>query len=582
MSRYLFSWKIGGEAGFGIKSSGLMFSRLCNRVGYEVFGYDEYPSLIRGGHNTFEVTVGKEPVASVARSIDILVALNTEAITRHRNELNHGAVIIYDEKTTQITLTEDELKRNIKLEHVPFGEIVASVKGSPVMRNTVSLGASAALLQIPFKMLAGVIEHTFGHKAEVLDTNIKVAQLGYDVIAKRIETIDFKIKLPEIPNNIEMLLTGNEALALGALAADLRFYAAYPMTPSSSILHYLATKAVSEKLIVKHAEDEIAVINMALGASHTGVRAMIGTSGGGFSLMVEALGLTGITETPLVIVNVQRPGPATGLPTWTEQGDLRFVMHAAQGDFPRIVLAPGDHAECFYLTAEAFNYADRYQVPVIILSDKFLAESYRTVQDFNDSLVKIDRAKSVMSDSALARMKNYKRYAVTETGISPRSVPGQANGVYLANSDEHDEFGYSTEESAMRIAQVRKRAEKFALAAKALNGANLYGDPKAKTTVVAWGSMKGPVQDAIHWLPDKLRDRINFLHLNILWPFPSEKVRQILSRSKQALLVENNSNAQLGGLIREQTGIHIEHRLLKYDGRPPYIGEIKERIMDLF
>src|SRR3989338_5685644 len=533
MSRYLISWKVGGEAGFGIKSAGLTFAKVCKRAGYFVFGYDEYPSLIRGGHTTYQVTVSESPVASTAEEVDILVALNKDTFTRHAKELNHGSVVIYDKTAAPITLTEAQKEMHIKLVHIPLALLTEQAKGQPVMRNTISLGASQAVIGLPFSMLASVITQTFGHKSALIETNITAARLGYDYVRKEYPKLDFKTKLWNKPDGKELLLTGNDAIALGALAADLRFYVAYPMTPSSSILHYLAGKASAQKLVVKHAEDEISVINMALGASHAGVRAMVGTSGGGFSLMVEAQGLAGITETPIVIVNAQRPGPATGLPTWTEQGDLRFVMHAAQGEFPRIVLAPGDHAECFYMTAKAFNWADRYQVPVILLSDKFLAESYRTVQDFNDSLVKIDRAKSVMSDSALARMKNYKRYAVTETGISPRSVPGQANGVYLANSDEHDEFGYSTEESAMRIAQVRKRAAKFALAAKTLNGANLYGDPKAKTTVVAWGSMKGPVQDAIHWLPDKLRDRINFLHLNILWPFQSEKVRQILSRSKQ-------------------------------------------------
>ncbi|OGY92802.1 MAG: hypothetical protein A3B31_02855 [Candidatus Komeilibacteria bacterium RIFCSPLOWO2_01_FULL_53_11] len=581
MSRYLISWKVGGEAGFGIKSAGLTFAKVCKRAGYFVFGYDEYPSLIRGGHTTYQVTVSESPVASTAEEVDILVALNKDTFTRHAKELNHGSVVIYDKTAAPITLTEAQKEMHIKLVHIPLALLTEQAKGQPVMRNTISLGASQAVIGLPFSMLASVITQTFGHKSALIETNITAARLGYDYVRKEYPKLDFKTKLWNKPDGKELLLTGNDAIALGALAADLRFYVAYPMTPSSSILHYLAGKASSQKLVVKHAEDEISVINMALGASHAGVRAMVGTSGGGFSLMVEAQGLAGITETPIVIVNAQRPGPATGLPTWTEQGDLRFVMHAAQGEFPRIVLAPGDHAECFYMTAKAFNWADRYQVPVILLTDKFLGESHRTVEPFDVKRVTVDRGKALMSDAALRNAKAYKRYKVTADGISPRSIPGQKNGVYLANSDEHDEFGFSDEESANRIEQVRKRARKFALAAREINGAMLYGSPKAKKTVVAWGSMKGPVQDAIAWLHPSQQRKINFLHLNVLWPFPSETVAQVLGRAKTVLLVENNSTAQLGGLIRQQTGIYLEHKLLKYDGRPLYPSEIKERLLML-
>ncbi|MBI4090657.1 MAG: 2-oxoacid:acceptor oxidoreductase subunit alpha [Candidatus Komeilibacteria bacterium] len=582
MARYLFSWKIGGEAGFGIKSAGLMFSKMCNRAGFEVFGYDEYPSLIRGGHNSHQVTVSKTPVASTAENIDILVALNTETIKRHTHELSHGGALIYDPATTTVTLSPQLRERNLKLVAVPLAAMTRQALGSIVMRNIVALGATQALVSLPFGILAGVIKKTLAHKqAEIVAANVKAAKLGFDEVSKQLEKLDFKLKLEATTQPEELLLTGNDALSLGALAAGMQMYVAYPMTPSSSILHYLASQAVSQKIVVKHAEDEISVINMGLGASHAGVRTMIGTSGGGFSLMVESLGLAGITETPLVIVEAQRPGPATGLPTWTEQGDLRFVLHAAQGEFPRIVVAPGDHEECFYMTAEAFNWADRYQVPVIILTDKFLAESVRTVLPFDPKRVWIDRGKARMSDAAIARMKDYQRYRVAPDGISPRSIPGQKNGIYLANSDEHDTYGFSNEESANRIAQVRKRAAKFAKASEEINGAKLYGNPRARLTVVGWGSTKGPILDALSWLPRRMQRKINFLHINVVWPFPSEAVHRILKRSKRALLIENNSTAQLGGLIRQQTGIYMEHKMLKFDGRPLYPLDIKERILSM-
>lgn len=581
MSRHVLSWKIGGEAGFGIKSAGLTFAKMCNRAGYEVFGYDEYPSLIRGGHNTYEVTVSHQPVASTAENIDVLVALNKETFARHAKELTHGSVVIHDKNTTPLVLSAHLRELNVKLLHVPLTDITKQANGPIVMRNIIALGATQALLGLPFRLLEGVIKKTFSHKSEILIANLKAARLGFEYVRTHSHHLHFKVKLPVRQEEEELLLTGNEAIALGALAAGLQFYAAYPMTPSSSILHYLAAKARSQRIIVKHAEDEISVINMALGASHAGVRAMIGTSGGGFSLMVEALGLAGVTETPLVIVEAQRPGPATGLPTWTEQGDLRFVMHAAQGEFPRLILAPGDHEECFYMTAEAFNWADQYQLPVIILTDKFLSESHRTVKPFDLSQVHIDRGKALVNDRALARMKQYQRYRVTETGVSPRSIPGQRGGVYLANSDEHDAFGYSDEEAPNRIAQVRKRAAKLLTAAHHIHGAHLYGNSRARTTIVGWGSVKGPVLDALAWLPSFIQRKINFLHLNVLWPFPAETVKKILWRSRRMLLVENNSTAQLGGLIRQHTGLRIEHHMLKFDGRPLYPIDIKERLMSL-
>jgi 2-oxoglutarate ferredoxin oxidoreductase subunit alpha len=310
---------------------------------------------------------------------------------------------------------------------------------------------------------------------------------------------------------------------------------------------------------------------------------MVATSGGGFALMSEGLGLAGVSETPLVLVNVQRPGPATGMPTWTDQGDLQFVLNTAQGEFPRIILAPGDVNECFYMTAQALNLAEKYQTPVIVLSDKFLAEGSASVPLFEDRSITIERGKLLPTTKAL---KNYRRYKITDDGISPRALPGTKGAIYWADSYEHTEDGFSTEEMSDRIAQVDKRARKLKTAARELAGANLYGSAKAKIMLVGWGSVKGPVLDAISMLPEAKARQIAFLHLNVLWPFPSEEVRKYLGKKgvflkKKIVLVENNSEAQLGKLLRQETGLEVDKKILRYDGRPFFADELAEQFKKL-
>jgi len=362
-------------------------------------------------------------------------------------------------------------------------------------------------------------------------------------------------------------------LALGAVAGGLGFYAAYPMTPSSSILHYLAKIAAKTGLVVKHAEDEISVANMALGASHMGARSMVATSGGGFALMTETLGLVGLTETPLVMINVQRGGPATGLPTWTEQADLQFMLHAAQGDFPRIVMAPGDAGEAFEMGHQALNWADMYQLPVLILSDKLIGEGNTTVPRFNSKNVKINRGK-ILTQAQLNKIKEYGRYKVTQDGISPRALPGMKGGLFIANSDEHDAYGFSNEDSQNRIDQVDKRYRKLDEFRKIMPKPLIYGNPKAKKTVVFWGSNKGVVLDSYVALPDKIKSKIRIMQYQYLWPFDGDFTKKILNGSKDILLIENNPNGQLGNLITQETGIMIKNKLLKYDGRPFFREEI--------
>jgi len=554
------SIKIAGEAGFGIKSSGMMLARIFMRSGYHTFENLEYPSLIRGGHNTFQLDISDEEVGSNTENIDILIALNQESIKKHLDEVNKKGIIIYDNENSKL-----DGKDNIG---IPLTTL-AKESGHILMRNVITVGAVLALTNSDLSIAIKVIRDRFKNKGkEIVNGNIKALKLGFNYIKKK-----NIINLSPIKKKDNILIEANQAISLGALAGGLNFYAAYPMTPSSSILHYLASKAKETNTIVKHAEDEISVINMALGASHVGARSMIGTSGGGFSLMVESLGLNSITETPLVIINVQRPGPATGLPTWTEQGDLQFVLRAAQGDFPRIILAPSDVEEAFEFGHKAMNLSEIYQIPVIILLDKLISEGHKVVKKFNTKGIKINRGK-LLTQVQLNKIKNYKRYKLTADGISLRTIPGMKNGLYIANSDEHDTYGFSCEDSKNRIEQVDKRQRKLETFLKKVPDPIIHGNKKAKNTIIIWGSTKGVVLDSYKELNKRQKNKIKIVQIQYIWPFPKDFITKVLNKSKKVLLIENNSNSQLGQLIRQETGIEIKKKVLKYDGRPFFREEI--------
>ena len=574
-TRNNLSWKIGGEAGFGIKSAGMMFGNIFMKAGYEIFDYTEYPSLIRGGHNTFHLIVDAKPVNSITYHIDVLVALNQETINKHIDEVSHGGVIIYDNGQAKLSPAKAKAKKINGL-GLPLGEL-AKQAGNQLMRNVVAIGATLALVDQNLVIANRVVKANFKSKGQkVINQNLKALKLGFDY-AKQNYKKDFVCCLKNIKKNDNILISANESLALGALAAGLNFYVAYPMTPSSSILHFLAGTAVKTGTVVKHAEDEIGVINMALGAANAGARAMVGTSGGGIALMTESLGLAALTETGIVMVNVQRVGPATGMPTWTEQGDLQFMLHAAPADFPRIVIAPGDAQEAFEVGADAMNLAEIYQTPVIIISDKLIAEGNTTVPKFSTKNIKINRGK-LLKQAQLNKIKNYRRYKLSADGISPRVIPGMKGGLYIANSDEHDDYGFSDEESKNRIEQVDKRQAKLDTFAKKMPQPIIYGNPKAKKTIVFWGSNKGVLLDAYQRLDKKYQQKIKIMQIQYLWPFPAKFVTDVLSKSKDVLLVENNSNAQLGNLIAQETGIIIKNKFLKYDGRPFYREEITQKL----
>ena len=574
------TWKIGGKAGEGVMSTGLMFSQSCSRGGLHVFDINEYPSLIKGGHNTLQVRAGNSKIYSQSRNVEVLIALNKETIYKHMDEMSEGGGIIHDSEDGD--LNEQELRSEIRFFPVPFKKLIEEIGALPIMKNNVALGASIALIDYDFDILAGVIKDTFKRKGDkIISDNINAARAGFDYIKNNFPD-DFKYKLKSNRENGRMLLTGNDAISIGAIKAGCKFYSAYPMTPASSILHFMAAHERRFRIVVKHTEDEISAINMAIGAGFTGVRAMCATSGGGFCLMSEGYGLAGITEVPIVVVNAMRPGPSTGMPTWTEQGDFKFIMSASQGDFPRIVLAPGDVEECFYLTAEAFNIAEKYQNPVIILTDKHLAESHMTADKFDTEKVTIDRG-LYATDEELTTSDDktfFRRYRFTENGISPRTIPGMKKGIYTATSDEHDEEGVITEDIDNRVKMMQKRMRKQETLEKELPLPELVGTGDADITIIAAGSTKGAIIEAMQMLEN---DGItaNFLQIVYLSPFPAKRVASVIDSARKTAVVENNFTGQLADIIKEKTGRDVDERILKFDGRPFYPEDIYSAVKEV-
>lgn len=556
------TWKIGGEAGFGIMSTGTIFSKIFAKKGYYVVDNNEYPSLIRGGHNTFTVRVSSNEIFSIDKEINILVALNEETIRLHQEEVTYGGYIIYDENNGGIGEIK-KVRKDINYIMVPFSKIIAELGVPPVMTNNVSMGASVALLNYDLEVLRNIIRDIFERKGpEVVNSNIKSSEFGYKYIKEKLKINAYELEI--VKPISKMLLTGNDAVFLGAVRSGCKFYAAYPMTPSTSILESFASAENDYNIVTKHAEDEVAVINMAIGASFAGVRAMVATSGGGFSLMNEGLGSAALTETPLVIILCQRPAPATGLPTWSEQGDMLFAIHASHGEFLRVVMAPGDPEECFYLTGKAFNIADTYQIPVIVMLDKYLSESHFSYERFDYKNITVDRGKLLVRSKDID--EGYKRYLNTEDGISPRVVTGIEGGVHIANSDEHDEYGYSEDGAFNRKIMVDKRFRKIKKLIEEIPPPRIYGPTDAEITIWSWGSCKGPILEAMNILNQKEK-KVNLIHFTYLYPFEGESIEGIIGKSNKNVVVENNKTSQLAKTIMMNTGYRIKNKILKYSGR---------------
>ena len=561
---------IGGEAGQGVQAAGYITAKALARRGHHVFADQDYESRVRGGHNFFRIRAADRELGAISEKVDMLVAFNGESIALHRKELADKGVVVFDsERVTDIDNGDD-------LFGVPLERLAGDTAKSKLMSNTVALGVATCLLGCEEKVLQDVLLEHFG-TGDAGKSNAAAATAGYEYARVNFKG-DFSKRLGPAGDTKRMLLNGNEAIALGALAAGCKFMAAYPMTPSTTIMEYMAAKADDFDLVVVQPEDEIAAINMIIGAAFAGVRSMTATSGGGFCLMVEGLGLAGMTETPIVVVNGQRAGPAIGLPTRTEQSDLQFALHASHGEFPRAVFSPCTVHDAFWVTVKAFNLADEYQLPVIVLSDHHLASSYTTVEPFDLSQVQIKRGQ-FLSEKEIAALGEYKyrRHEITLSGISPRVLPLQRGALVVTDSDEHDQEGHMIEDSEMRTAMMLKRLRKTESLRKEIAGPITYGPSQAEITLIGWGSTHGAIKEAVD-LANQDGLSVNMVVLNEIWPFPSEAVGRALQGTKARYAVENNATAQLAHLLRAETGYQVTGRILKFDGRPFSPGYINRQL----
>jgi len=537
---------IGGSAGQGVETLSAVFERILKRQGFKIFTVRDYMSRVRGGHNFIQLRFGNENLYSHREDLDGMIALNSETIEQHIKRLNSDGFIICDQEEGY------EGERVLKL---PL-KLTAKEAGNVRAFGSVALGAAMGLLGIKLEGVEEVFNRFFS--PQTARQNVSAVLEGNRLVKPRYALWAEK-------KDESILINGNEAVALGALAAGCKFYSAYPMTPSTSIMNYLASKMMDAEIVVEQAEDEIAAINMAIGASYAGARAMTGTSGGGFSLMVEGLGLSGMLEVPLVIAEVQRPGPTTGFPTRTEQSDLKFVISASQGEFPRMVIALRNAEDAFYQTIRAFNLADKYQIPVILLSDQFLADSTVTIKPFDFDTIRNDTF--ISDENGISNP--YKRYEITPSGISPRIIPGKIPGVtVLVDSDEHDEYGHITESASVREQMVRKRLRKLELLKEDIQEPLFTGEEDCEVLILAWGSSWGPVTEAIKMLNEKSDKKYGALIFGDIWPLPTKLLLEKSKKAAKIINVEQNATGQLASLISEKTGIFCDFSLLKFDGRP--------------
>ncbi len=557
----------GGAAGDGVRGSGRLLARIMSRYGWRSFVYDDYQSLIRGGHNFSIVTSRKdEKVLAHWSRVDAVVALNQDTIDKHKDRLRENGVIIYDADRAK------KLPQGVATVAVNASTIVREKRLAPIYRNALLMGALLKVLGVPLEEGLKVYEKAFGPETP----NKQLLQQGYTLAEPPVSFNLSRGSAQPLP-----VLTGNEAVALGLLRAGLKVYLAYPMTPSTSILHTLAALQDRYGVLAYQPENEISVINMALGAAYAGARTAVGTSGGGFALMTEAFSLAGQSETPIVVVVSQRPGPATGVPTYTAQGDLAFVLNAGHGEFPRVVLAPGDVEEAFYMAADALNLAWKWQVPVVLLIDKHLSESPTSVE-IDEGRVTVEEGKVVRSREELERLglEAYKRYLITGDGVSPMALPGIEGVVVKANSYEHDEWGLTTEDPVEISRMVDKRMSKLPHIVEDLRArgpVRVWGDAGSRKAVVSWGSTKGAILEALRLMGGGFK----FVQVRVLAPFPGEEVARELEGADVVVDVENNRTAPLADLVRLHAGVRVDGRVLKYDGRPFTPDELAARLSEV-
>lgn len=573
------SWKVGGQQGEGIDSTGEIFATALNRKGYYLYSYRHFSSRIKGGHTNNKIRVSTKEIHSITDDLDILVAFDQETIDLNAHELNERGVVIGDAKFKP-KLPESS---RAKLYAVPFSEIAKEL-GNSLMKNMVAIGASGALLGLQVDDFKQVVEEIFSRKGnEVVEQNLKAIQAGYRYLIEHFEGELTTFKLAEADGKTRMFMIGNDAISLGAIAAGVRFMAAYPITPASEIMEYLIKKLPEVGGAVIQTEDEMAAVTMAIGANYAGARAFTASAGPGLSLMMEAIGLSGMTETPLVIVDTQRGGPSTGLPTKQEQSDLLQMIYGTHGEIPKIVIAPSTAEEAFYDTVQAFNLAEIYQCPVILLSDLQLSLSKQTVNPLSYDKVKINRGKLVTDSLANAESKDYfKRYELTEDGISPRVVPGTKNGIHHVTGVEHDETGKPSETPKNRKQQMEKRMRKLNTVISSFHEpVSINGEKNADVLFVGFNSTRGAIEEAMEQLRNEGM-KVAHAHIRLLHPFPTEMLKPYVESASRIIVVENNYSGQLANLVKLNVGFaeKISH-IGKYDGTPFLPKEVYMKTKEL-
>jgi 2-oxoglutarate ferredoxin oxidoreductase subunit alpha len=558
---------IGGAAGDGVASAGNTLALSVARQGQGVYAYNSYQSVIRGGHSWLRLRVSAKKPLNHGDQVDGIIALNQDTLDRHLQELVPGGLALFNSAKVK---PRYEPPRGVQLCPLPVPEMCPAYKELPVMQNTVAVGAVTYLMGLEFTGLESVLETTFAKKGpKVIGVNVSAAQAGYDYASVHFKPFARKL----VKNNHKWaLVTGNEVLAMGAASSGCKFYCAYPMSPASGVLHWMAAHGKELGICVRQVEDEISVVNMTIGANHAGARGMCATSGGGFALMTEAIGMAGIIETPLVAINVMRAGPSTGVPTKTEQADLNQAFGASQGDYPRIIIAPTSIPDCFASMPLAFNLADRYQCPVIIISDLLMSEGNETVDpDFLQAHFEIDRGEVITEADTVGSGTSYLRYKDTESGISPRALPGVPGHLYVSGTDDHDEDGVLISDvytdPVVRKKMVDKRARKMSTVLDHLPAPKLEGPANAEVTLVGWGSTWGVLTEAVARLNQE-GVTANHLQVKFLLPFHARAVSAALGRSRRIIIVEHNHSGQFARHLRAETGIAANGHIRKYDGEP--------------
>jgi len=572
-----FTVAIGGAAGQGVATPGDIFAKIFSRRGLHLNAYNAYQSIIRGGHTFLTIRTGLERVTNMGDRLDLLIPLNQDAMDRHLGLLREGAACIYNAET----IKPGEAAHGVALCPIPVSSL-ADISRNKVAQNTLAVGAGLNMMGIGFQALEEVLSEQFKKKgAAVVSENVGIARAGYEYAAKNFKP--FAWPLPRSDNRYAVL-SGNIAMAMGGAAAGVKFYCAYPMSPSTGVLHWMAAHARKANIMVRQVEDEIGVVNMAIGAAHAGVRSMCATSGGGFALMSEGLGLSAMMETPVVVIDCQRAGPSTGVPTKTEQGDLWQMLGAAFGDYPRVIAAPLDIEDCFKIIPEIFNIADRYQCPGIVLCDLLLSEGRLSVDPKElDFAPGVDRGELITTTSGPNGDTAYKRYKITNSGISPRAVPGVPGYTHTAASDEHDEDGVLISDEftnpTKRRAMMEKRMRKVNGIEASVPAPELWGPRNAEVTLIGWGSTKGVIGEACEILNEQ---GISANHLQIRWlvPLHGDAILNILGSARHTIIVENNYSGQFARYLRSETSFVPNGHIRKYDGEPFMPHHIVEAVKE--